>query len=186
MAGSARRAQALIKEKNPLALYIHCRSHVLSLAIGRACEVQGIRNMIEMINEIYLFFHLTSKRFLKAVLETYAPESRVHKLKGLCKTRWTEKHDCLKTFRALYEYIFTSMHFVVQLGEYGEIESSWDWDAETRTKAQGFMTSLRNGRNIVALFIFVNGLDSVKGLSSKLQKRDENVVAAYSLIDTAM
>ena len=51
---------------------------------------------------------------------------------------------------------------------------------------QGFMTSLRNGRNIVAPVILVNGLDTVKGLSTKLQKRDADVVIAYNLIDTAI
>eukprot|EP00057_Strongylocentrotus_purpuratus_P002048 XP_003723740.1 PREDICTED: 52 kDa repressor of the inhibitor of the protein kinase-like [Strongylocentrotus purpuratus] len=188
MAGYRRGAQAVIKEKNPLALYTHCRSHVLSLAIGKACKVQDLRNVIDVINEIHLFFHLSPKRqrFLETVLATYAPESHVQKLKGLCKTRWTERHDCLETFRTLYEYVFTCVHAMVQPGEYAEIQSSWDLDAETRTRAQGFMTSLRNGRNIIALVILVNGLDTVKGLSTKLQKRDADVVAAYNLIDTAI
>ncbi|XP_071477426.1 52 kDa repressor of the inhibitor of the protein kinase-like [Diadema antillarum] len=188
MASDKRGAQAVIKEKNPLALYTHCRSHVLSLAIGKACKVEVLRNMIDVINEIHLFFHLSPKRqrFLETILGTYAPESRVQKLKGLCKTRWTERHDCLEIFRSLYEYVFTCVHAMVQPGEYAEIESSWDWDAETRTRAQGFMASLRNGRNIIALVILVNGLDTVKGLSTKLQKRDADVVAAYNLIDTAI
>ena len=32
----------------------------------------------------------------------------------------------------------------------------------------------------------VNGLDIVKGLSTKLQKRNADVVAAYNLINTAI
>ena len=46
------------------------------------------------------------------------------------------------------------------------------------------MTSLRNGGNIIALVIMVNGLHIVKGFSNELQKRDADVVAAYNLIDT--
>ncbi len=160
-----------LKQSSRRRIHWHCtrtvdRSHVLSLVIGKACRVQDIRNMIDLINEVHLFFHLSPKRqrFLEAILEKYAPESRVKKLKGLCKTRWTERHDCLETFRALYEYIFTCVHAMVQPAEYAEITSSWDWDAETRTRAQGFMTSLRNIRNIVALVILVNGLDTVQGL----------------------
>lgn len=188
MSSDERGAQALIRDKNPLALYTHCRSHVLSLAIGKACKVQDLRNMVDVINEIYLYFHLSPKRqrFLDDVLQAYAPESRVQKLKGLCKTRWTERHDCLETFKALYEYIFTCMHAMVQPAEYPELESTWDWDAETRNRAQGFVQSLRNGRNIIALVILVNGLDNVKGLSTKLQKRDADIVHAYGLIDTAI
>ena len=45
------------------------------------------------------------------------------------------------------------------------------------------MTSLRNGGNIIALVILVNGLDIVKGLSIKLQKRDADVFATYNLIE---
>ena len=188
MASEKRGVQAIIKQTNPLALYTHCRSHVLSLAIGKACKVEALRNMVDVINDIHLFFHLSPKRqrFLEAVLDSYAPDSRVTKLKGLCKTRWTERHDCLDMFHSLYEYIFTCMHAMVQPGEYTNIESSWDWDAETRTRAQGFMISLKSGRNIIALVILVNGLDTVKGLSAKLQKRDADVVAAYKLIDTAI
>ena len=48
------------------------------------------------------------------------------------------------------------------------------------------MTFLRNGGNIIVLEILVNGLDIVKGLSTKLQRRDDDVVAAYNLIDTAI
>ena len=48
------------------------------------------------------------------------------------------------------------------------------------------MTSHRNGGNIIALVIMVNGQHIVKGFSNKLQKIDADVVAAYNLIDTAI
>ena len=36
--------------------YTHCRSHALNLAIVKSCSVQEIRNMIDVINETFLFF----------------------------------------------------------------------------------------------------------------------------------
>ena len=81
--------QAQIKAKNPLALYTHCRSHVLNLAVAGSCKVQGLRNVIGVINELYLFLHLSPKRqrYLEFGLRVYAPENKVKKLKGLCKMR---------------------------------------------------------------------------------------------------
>ena len=194
MAGEHMGAQALIRERNPLALYTHCNSHVLSLAIGKSCSVQALRNMIGIINEVYLFFHLSPKRqrFLELVLHVCAPGNRISKLKGLCKTRWTERHDCLETFHALYEYIFTTLHAMLESHEYPAIEDaggdkgSWSWDTSTRIKAVGLKDSLKDGSNILALVTLLNGLDPLRGLSAKLQKRDADVVDAYKLIDTAV
>ena len=36
--------QALVKEKYPLATYVHCASHCLNLTIAKAASVQSIRN----------------------------------------------------------------------------------------------------------------------------------------------
>ena len=47
--------QAKIKEISPLAIYTHCFSHCLNLAIAASCKVQEVRNLIGLINEAYLF-----------------------------------------------------------------------------------------------------------------------------------
>lgn len=46
--------QSVIREKNHLALYTHCSSHLLNLAICTASKLQQIRNLVGLINEIYL------------------------------------------------------------------------------------------------------------------------------------
>ena len=48
------------------------------------------------------------------------------------------------------------------------------------------MTSLRNSGNIIALVILVNGLHIVKGLSTKLQKRDADVVCRNWFTESEM
>jgi len=158
MSGERFGAQAIIRMKNPLALYTHCRSHVLNLAIAHSCSIQVLRNMIDVINEIYLFFHLSPKRqrFLELVLDAFALETCVKKLKGLCKTRWTERHDCLEWFNSLYEYIYTSLHAIVEPDEYPKVieavpnKEKWSWDMSTITKAEGLKTSLKAGNNIIS------------------------------------
>ena len=49
----------------PLAVYTHCRSQVINLSIGSiaaTCQIPEVRNMIDAINSIFLFFHNSLKR----------------------------------------------------------------------------------------------------------------------------
>eukprot|EP00057_Strongylocentrotus_purpuratus_P005147 XP_003730316.1 PREDICTED: 52 kDa repressor of the inhibitor of the protein kinase-like [Strongylocentrotus purpuratus] len=177
--------QAQIKAQNPLALYTHCRSHVLNLAVAGSCKVQALRNVIGIINELYLFFQLSPKRqrYLEFVLQVYAPEQKVKKLKGLCKTRWVERHDCLETLVLLYKYIVTCLHSMVTPGLYpllttapeesGEDENyeDWDWNRETLVKAEGLRCSLTSGTHISALVVLKKWTATGKG--TKCQTSEE-------------
>lgn len=71
MASSRRGTQALIREKCPKAVYTHCRSHCLNLAIVHSCDQPLIRNMLGTFNEVSNFFKYSPKRnkLLIAVIE---------------------------------------------------------------------------------------------------------------------
>ena len=70
------------------------------------------------------------------------------------------------------------------------MKEKWSRDTSTSIKAEGLRHSLQAGCNIycntVSLIVLLNGLDPLKGLSAKLQKRDADVVSAYAFIDTAI
>ena len=69
---------------NHLALYTHCRSHILNLSIASSCTEHGICDMIQVINEVYLLsFHNSPKRqrFLELVLDVYISEPHACKNK---------------------------------------------------------------------------------------------------------
>ena len=53
--------QARIKVVCPLALYTHCRSHVLNLSIASACKVPQISSTVDFINETFKFFNNSLK-----------------------------------------------------------------------------------------------------------------------------
>ena len=59
--------QSRVKEVSPLALYTHCNSDVLYLSIASACQIPLIRNMIDVINETFLFLiiHPRGNGFVK-------------------------------------------------------------------------------------------------------------------------
>ena len=52
---------------------------------------------------------------------------------------------------------------------------SWNWDRETKTKAQGLKSSLSSFQTIAVFITTKNILDEVRSLASKLQKRDKDV-----------
>ena len=54
--------QSRIREHSPTALYTHCNSHVLNLSISAACKMPSMRNMIDNVIEISLFFGTSPKR----------------------------------------------------------------------------------------------------------------------------
>ena len=180
--------QSRIKVVAPLALYTHCRSHVLNLSIASACKIPSIRNMVGFINETYLFFDLSPKRqrFFEHVLTKCASESMKTKLSGLCKTRWVERHTCYETFYEFYKYICLCLEAIVDPSAHSELDlndGTWEWDSETKIKAQGLLQVLKSSQNILTFLIAKNVLEKVKPIAVKLQKRDIDVMEAYNMID---
>ena len=98
-----------IKKVSPLALYTHCYSHSLNLSIAAACKAQEVRDLIGIINEMYLFVNNSPKRqkLFELTLHVYLSECTRSKLSGLCKTRWVERHVCFQVFHEIFEVLVT-------------------------------------------------------------------------------
>ena len=62
MASEKRGCQGRIKSLNQLALFTHCRSHVLNLSIASACKLPLVRNMKDVLNSVFIFFDSSPKR----------------------------------------------------------------------------------------------------------------------------
>jgi hypothetical protein len=169
MAGEKQGCQAKIKSLNKKALYTHCRSHILNLSIASACKLQQVRNMIDVLNSVFLFFDNSPKRqrFLEHVLESEDSEYSKKKLVGLCKTRWIERHTCFDTFLHLYAYVVECLQRILTPAA-GE---DWAWDRNTKITAQGLLTSLTNFGHLITFVLVRHVLDLVKPLTVKLQKK---------------
>ena len=107
--------QAKIKVIGPLALFIHCYSHRLNLSIATSCKLSGVRNLIGLINEVYLFINNSPKRqqLFELTLKEYLPENSHSQLPGLFKTRWVERHTCPDIFLEMYELLLTFLDDVI-------------------------------------------------------------------------
>ena len=53
MSSSRNGVQAKVAEKYPNATYVHCRSHVLNLAISSGCKaVRSIQNLFDNVSKL--------------------------------------------------------------------------------------------------------------------------------------
>ena len=119
-------------------------------------------------------------------VEVYLPASSHTRLKGLCKTRWVERHTCLDVFLEIYEALITFLDAILSPHEYPDLPcttGSWDWDSDTRVKAQGLKAALSSFQIITVFMITKNTLDLVKLLTVKFQKRDQDIFEAYRMVD---
>ena len=164
-------AQALIHQSAPLAVYTHGQNHVLNLSITASCQIPEIRNMIDTIKSVFLFYDQSPKRqkFLELVLDAKGAPTRKKHLTGLCKTRWVERHTCFETFAEMYEYTCISLeaiafphrhHELMLVRTDGPGNEQWNWqrDRETVCKAQGLFAMLQKPKFILAFVIVKNTL----------------------------
>lgn len=83
MAGARSGYMAIIQQKVPKAVYFHCASHCLNLAIVSACNISAFKNVESYIGEIARFFNYSAKRqhLLDTCMEKVVPEAKAKKLK---------------------------------------------------------------------------------------------------------
>ena len=104
IAGSVNGTASLISDEYPLAIYLHCASHCLNLAVVKSLEVTSVQNMMGVIGRVYQFFTAHPKRqraFTKAITD-HQPSSTSQKLKDMCRTRWIQRIDAADIFRRLF------------------------------------------------------------------------------------
>ncbi|XP_071491986.1 52 kDa repressor of the inhibitor of the protein kinase-like [Diadema antillarum] len=132
-----------------------------------------------LTNHAANMYHKQATDTAKAFISTYQnPESRID-IKLSC-----EAQQLSETNRHILVQIMETILLLARQ-ESGEDENyeDWDWDRETLIKAEGLRCSLTSGTHISALVILKNGLQPVKALNVKLQKRDSDIFKAYGHID---
>ena len=168
MAGKTKGAAALVTSQYPLALYLHCASHSLNLAVVKSLEVASVRNMVGIVNRVGIFFaaHPKRQRQLEDAIDSTQPESSVRKLKDLCRTRWIERIDALDRFQKLHPSIVACMESI-------STEGSSKWSPDSVTDAD-FLS---------ALVITTTCMNYLLALTRSLQAEAKDIVGAVSEIN---
>lgn len=169
MSGAFNGVQALIRENYRHALYLHCASHSLNLAICTASGIPEIRNCLGTIEKLYDFFNTPKRKaILDAAIEK-CDDVTVKTLKRLNLTRWVSKLDSVDDFTELIEPIDQA------LNEIGENDSSSN--VTSLIKAMDF-------EFILSVLIIKSVYTETLPLSRKLQSREIDLLQAMNLTIT--
>ena len=179
MAGSVRGTAALIKAQYPLALYLHCASHCLNLAVVKSLQVTSVRNMMGVADRVYVFFAAHPKRqnALDKAIEEAQPGSSVSKLKDLCHTRWIQRIDALHIFQSLHVSVVGCMEGICTDGPSV-------WSSDSLTDARSLQLAISTADFISSLVITNFCLKYLQALTTNLQLEAMDIVEAVQEISS--
>jgi len=132
MSGTYKGSQALVKEKQPLALYIHCGAHVTHLfASCAANSVPLIRDSLQIVQDLGNVCN-ASADVRNILAETssidIASGEKVGRIKPLCPTRWLSRCTSVTSVLNQYSHVLPALETV-----------SKSVSGETASRARGLL-----------------------------------------------
>ena len=120
MSGKRSGTAARISSCYPLALYTHCAFHSLNLAVVALFEEVSVHNMMGVVKRlsVFIFAHPKRQKKLEEAIHSTQPESKVTKLKDLCRTRWIEHVDALDRMKCLHSSIVACFESIAADGSH--------------------------------------------------------------------
>ncbi len=103
MSGSIKGTAAIITEQHNQATYLHCASHCLNLVVVKSLQSTNVRNMMNIVGKVYIFFdaHPKRQKKLEDAITNTQPSYTINKLKYLYRTRWVQRLDAFSVFFSL-------------------------------------------------------------------------------------
>ena len=187
MAGALKGCQARLKAEVPQAVYYHCSSHQLNLAISKACSVPEIQRMISSLKALGVFFKYSPKRQrkLESSVKHVNEERQVHnklqisktKFKLLCETRWVERHTAMEDFHHLYESLVMCLTEISH-PPHCATEDKVKWDAKSTTEASGLLKDICSSEFLISFYICRYFFGFTKDVAKQLQGTSKDVLSA--------
>ena len=164
MAGPTSGTAALIAADYSLALYLHCSSHCLNLAVVKSLQITSVRNMMGVVGRVFQFFaaHPKRQRALEKTIDEVNPESRVRKLKDLCRTRWVQRIDAMQVFCSLHQSVVVCMESI-------RSDGPQLWSTDSLTDARSLQLAVTTTDFVCALVITNSCVKYLQVLTSNLQ-----------------
>jgi hypothetical protein len=179
VAGIRNGCAAHITRVNKKAIYTHCFSHRLNLAVAKGFKIVSVNNMMESIQKISDFFRHSEQRqlsFQKNVLE-YAPHSSKTKLKDPCKTRWIERIKDLDLFIDLFEPLWMTLDLMRN-------NVSREFNMKTQNDAFSFFKAIDSFDFLANLFITYKVLELTLLVTQLLQSKKNDIADGIHLIES--
>lgn len=170
MSGHRGGVQALLKEVAPKLIFVHCRSHLLQLALVKASTmVIEIKQVLSALTSLYSLFSRSPVRLGVLKQIQMAVDGIYHKLVQPGATRWLS-----------YEGSVT-----VVLKHYGSIclalESIYTEAGDLSSTAGGLLLTFRKVSTLKFMLVLQYFLQPLARLSKTLQSSDNNIAAAMTV-----
>ena len=179
----------------PNATCVHCKSHVLSLALSSSCKnIAVIRNVFDNVGKMTWFLGGSAKRkqifleaaagdaddalveLMKASTESFSAIDRASNANAVpkfCATRWTARVTTLSALLARYRSVVQALERIVDFSR---------GDAENVASAH--LRLLSDSQFIVALTVAQAVLSFFASVTKTLQAKDCSLSEVYKDIHT--
>ena len=181
MAGKRNGLADVITEQYPQALYLHCASHCLNLAVVNSLQVASIKNMMGCLGRVYQFFeaHPKRQRAFEDAITRCKLTTKVHKLKDMCRTRWIQRLDAIDIFQSHHQAIVSCMERICSDG-------AKLWSADSLTDARGLQHAITTTDFLSSLVITNASLRYIEALTRSLQTEDKDLISAVREIEAVI
>ena len=156
-----------IKESAPMAVYVHCASHVLNLVLNESSTVLYIRNMFDTISNTITFINESPKR--KAVFHV--------NLINYCAARFIQRHDAIVRFSENFEYVIHCLE---------DIFSNIEFNNKTRSLALSHLSFLKNCTFLISLASAKKVMSLTMILSRILQQVNLDFCKVFAVVDATI
>ena len=172
MSGIYKGCQAIISNRQPLALYTHCGSHCTNLVAERVTSLGPlVRNSMQVVQEIGSLFSASIHCRTTFVRMSLSSESAsMKKIKPLCPTRWLVRVPAIKDILGQYPTVLQTMD---------ELSAA---STAISARAQGLATQLRHGSTLIGLNMALLVLEPLESLNRSLQSRATTVAGMLQAV----
>jgi len=169
---------AIINRLNRKALYTHCMSHRLNLAVSKACQIRSIENMLSTIQQLSWFFNFSEQRQSCFVhnIDKLIPEAKRKRLKDVCRTRWVERILRLDSFEELLVPLKSAL-------EEMKLDLNRSFNKETTSHASQLFAAL-DFEFIVNLVITRSVFDMSFSVTQLLQSKGNDIADGIHMIES--
>ncbi|CAF2865997.1 unnamed protein product [Rotaria sp. Silwood2] len=173
MSGHIGGVQKLILDIAPKALYVHCASHSLDLAICDACDDRNIQLLFGTVKTVIKFISASPKRqsLLKNAVKATQSDTKRKKLAKLVEHRWVEKHTSILVFKQLFSSVVVFLEYMVETA-----------DLETSANSRAYLKSIRDLDFVICLFVVSRVFGILKPYTEMLQSKTCDLIQCYDNI----
>ena len=172
MSGIHNGCQAIITDKQPLALFVHCGAHCTNLvAQSAACAAPCVQDAMQWLQELGNFYGASIKyrqSFADVAISQCLP---VNAIKPLCPTRWLTRTPAIQSVLDRYSVVLESLQ---------EAKST-----DPQSRAAGLLDRFEKGATVLGLMMALRVFSPLEQLNKSLQSSTATIggmIAAVHVI----